>query len=450
MEHGALGEARVRAILLERFWVLHRSVDVDGTDYLVQVRPRSLARFLDAPIQLVRIQAKFVEHDNAHVYVPRRYVLDGGGMPYPLFFLLLSTGRTEAQQLFVLDATEIARDFQVGSGNRANYFSIPAMKVFRSGRYEVASQTLMLDRIERAILEADRPTRSNFFGVVAPPEIGTLDADYTIPLANWYGDFGDALREVKQGIRAAMYDMEDTLAVFRKILASGDPVEAEVLLDESAVRDFLDHGPDHSLGFSFGSHSVLNEDLFGAARDFRRRLDRLRAAGLEVQYVRLFAEIDGAVQRSLRGRPPTPVGRSLSWTLTYDPVALSFGGLTVRTLKRPTLAPWPARSPVLYLEDHPIVSPGKVVAVRGLGQFPPDPPAPRRLTRGAVRLTIRLVPERYMGRALHRHAADRVGLRPTLSLECRAAGRPARLPRFLQSAPPAHRVGWPLTLGRCQ
>ena len=379
MEHGALGEARVRAVLLERFWVLHRSVDVDGTDYLVQVRPRSLARLLDAPIQVGRIQAKFVEHDNGHVYVPRQYVLDSGGKAYPLFFLLLTTGETEAQQLFVLDATEIAQDFQVGSGDRADYFSIPARKVFRSGRYEVSSQTLMLDRIERAILEADRPTRSSFFGVAAPPEVGILDADYAIPLANWYGDFGDALREAKQGIRTAMYDMEDALVVFRKILASGDPVEVEVLLDESAVHDFLGHGPEPHLGFSFGSHSVLNEDLFGAARDFRRRLDRLRAAGLEVQYVRLFAEIDGAVQRSLRRRPPTPADRTLSWTLTYDPMALAFGGLTVRMVKRPTLAPRPTPSPVLYLEDYPAVSPGQVVAVRGLEQFPPDPPAPRRL-----------------------------------------------------------------------
>jgi hypothetical protein len=35
MENGALGEARARAFLMERFWVLERSVDVEGADYLV-------------------------------------------------------------------------------------------------------------------------------------------------------------------------------------------------------------------------------------------------------------------------------------------------------------------------------------------------------------------------------------------------------------------------------
>ena len=33
-----LGEARARAFLMERFWVLERSVDVEGADYLIQQR----------------------------------------------------------------------------------------------------------------------------------------------------------------------------------------------------------------------------------------------------------------------------------------------------------------------------------------------------------------------------------------------------------------------------
>lgn len=38
MENGALGEARARAFLMERFWVLERSVDVEGADFLIQRR----------------------------------------------------------------------------------------------------------------------------------------------------------------------------------------------------------------------------------------------------------------------------------------------------------------------------------------------------------------------------------------------------------------------------
>jgi hypothetical protein len=46
MENGALGEARARAFLMERFWVLERSVDVEGADYLVQ-RRLTRANFMD-------------------------------------------------------------------------------------------------------------------------------------------------------------------------------------------------------------------------------------------------------------------------------------------------------------------------------------------------------------------------------------------------------------------
>jgi hypothetical protein len=46
MEHGAIGEARAKAFLLDRFWVLERSVDIHGADYLIQRQIRQ-SNFLD-------------------------------------------------------------------------------------------------------------------------------------------------------------------------------------------------------------------------------------------------------------------------------------------------------------------------------------------------------------------------------------------------------------------
>ena len=40
MENGALGEARARAFLMDRFWVLERSGDVQGAIISVDLIPR--------------------------------------------------------------------------------------------------------------------------------------------------------------------------------------------------------------------------------------------------------------------------------------------------------------------------------------------------------------------------------------------------------------------------
>lgn len=34
-EHGVLAEAGTRAFLLDRFWVLERSIDIEGADFMV-------------------------------------------------------------------------------------------------------------------------------------------------------------------------------------------------------------------------------------------------------------------------------------------------------------------------------------------------------------------------------------------------------------------------------
>jgi hypothetical protein len=36
IDHGAIGEARSKAFLMDRFWILERSVDIDGADLIIQ------------------------------------------------------------------------------------------------------------------------------------------------------------------------------------------------------------------------------------------------------------------------------------------------------------------------------------------------------------------------------------------------------------------------------
>ena len=100
MEHGAIGESRARAFLLDRFWVLERSVDVHGADYLIQ-RRLTQTNFLDRdPPRLGIIQVKFIQDRSTNIYIKRQYVLSETGSPHEEFFLLVHTGREDEERRF--------------------------------------------------------------------------------------------------------------------------------------------------------------------------------------------------------------------------------------------------------------------------------------------------------------------------------------------------------------
>ena len=81
MENGSVGEARSRAFLIDRFWVLERSVDTEGADFLIQRRTVT-QRFTDqVPPRVGVIQAKFFHDRRTTHHIPRSYVLDDKGQP---------------------------------------------------------------------------------------------------------------------------------------------------------------------------------------------------------------------------------------------------------------------------------------------------------------------------------------------------------------------------------
>lgn len=108
MQNGSIGEARSRAFLLDRFWVLERSVDVDGADFIIQ-RRLTKKNLLDreAP-RLGVVQVKFFGTPQTSHYVHKQYEVDGDGKPRSEFFLLCHSGGEEDQKAFLLAAEEPA------------------------------------------------------------------------------------------------------------------------------------------------------------------------------------------------------------------------------------------------------------------------------------------------------------------------------------------------------
>jgi len=88
-KNGDIGESLTVALLLKKFWVMKRTPDVDGADFLVQLQHSSLEklRASHSEIQVLGIvQSKYFEGNNP-VKVHKQYVLDKGE-PRSDFFCL--------------------------------------------------------------------------------------------------------------------------------------------------------------------------------------------------------------------------------------------------------------------------------------------------------------------------------------------------------------------------
>ena len=128
-QNAALGASLTEATLLKKFWVLKRSVDIEGADFLVQQRNVDLERTRDRPIQLGLVQAKFFEGNN-QVRIAKSYVEDQNG-PRPDFFALLHTQSESGETTsYFFSASEIVQSWSVTKCNGYYYFALTKDKQF--------------------------------------------------------------------------------------------------------------------------------------------------------------------------------------------------------------------------------------------------------------------------------------------------------------------------------
>ena len=75
-QNGTLAEARARSFLLERFWILERSIDVDGIDFIIQRRITERNIGDREPPRYGKVQVKFFESENTTQYLHKEYILN--------------------------------------------------------------------------------------------------------------------------------------------------------------------------------------------------------------------------------------------------------------------------------------------------------------------------------------------------------------------------------------
>lgn len=289
MENGGLGEARAKAFLLERFWVLERSVDIQGADYLIQ-RQLTEDNFLkDEPPKLGVVQVKFIQDGKTYISIHKSYVCDDKDYPYNEFFLLVFTGSEDDATAYLLSARDIVKTFDEKSVKGKATFKVSGKKIIESGNFEIINKKIALDKIDHSLRNSSFLSNRKFLShtnyVKVSPE--QIEHDLLLPLDNGYTDFQEEFYKNKKSLQRTLYDIEDVVEGINKILKSTDPEEAFDIY-EDVISDYIGSGWGTTLSFSIDFFE--DEEFLEAVKNHKARLTALREKGLESSFLNLMAK----------------------------------------------------------------------------------------------------------------------------------------------------------------
>lgn len=126
-ENKMIGESYTEHVLSKFFWYLKRSVDIDGADYLVQLRDSSNDVLRDSQKKGIItgiVQSKFFENSN-QVKIQKSYVLDLGKPRNDFFAFLVTLNPDDGKTIyFFFTAEQIHKTFKISKNGKYYTFSL--------------------------------------------------------------------------------------------------------------------------------------------------------------------------------------------------------------------------------------------------------------------------------------------------------------------------------------
>lgn len=152
-QNAALGASLTETALLKSFWVLKRSVDINGADFLVQQRENHEDRTLDGPMTFGLVQAKFFEGNN-QVKIARSYVEYEGNVRPDFFAFLHTLDVQKKESSYFFTASQILSRWNITEDKSSYYFSLTLERDFTDHK------NLTSDEIEKLITDSLSNTSS--------------------------------------------------------------------------------------------------------------------------------------------------------------------------------------------------------------------------------------------------------------------------------------------------
>lgn len=336
MQNGAIGEARAKALLLNRFWVLERSVDIEGADFIIQRRLTG-RNLLDreAP-RLGVVQVKYFGTPTTHHFVHREYVIDDNDEPRNEFFLLCFMGDEESSQSFLVFAKDIAETFQKTIKNNNDGFSITFKELTSNSKYTISNSKMALDRIEKHLELAEFTRNRRFISWALPStkiETSAIQPEYTEPIDNWWGDIPSSFEDIKRTAQRAMLHVEEILQLLLEVTQETDPLKAEEIIDEISYycRD----------GYGKWSISLpddlYDQDFFNVCKRHKEVYDNLKKDGLLDSYLNMKNELRTYIMHDLESLIPIDSKSAQLFSFTYDPDSFKILSFNSKLIKKEDL-----------------------------------------------------------------------------------------------------------------
>lgn len=304
MQNGALGEARAKAFLMDRFWILERSVDIDGADLIIQRRLSNQNLLDKKPPKLGFVQVKFFESKKTTQYIPEAYIIDEDGNLRDEFFLLCHTGFEENAQIFFLTAEMIKSEFATVEKSGIRKYRLAGSTILNSKKYIVQSKSNTLSRIERKLALSDFIRNRKFISWKLPQTISTPSAilpDFSEPIENSWGNIPKEFQKIKENALKAMKEMETLYLDLKSIAEEVDPIEAF-----SKIEDL-----DSELRSTTYGHwgreimeSLYDENFYYTCKGHLDKVEALKSDGLLDKYVNIKAILRKSVSNFLCSNLP--------------------------------------------------------------------------------------------------------------------------------------------------
>jgi hypothetical protein len=317
MQNGTIGEARTRAFLIDRFWVLERSVDINGADFIIQRRITASNLLDESPPRFGIVQAKFFSSQDTSHYIQKQYLTDNDREIRKEFFVVCHTGTEDDTKSYLLTSQDLITDFEVTSGDK---IKIPGRKLFQSSKYEILLKTQSLDLMEQALILADFKKNRAFLSWFLPEvrfDPNHIDPIYKESIDNWWGDIPEGFIKLKKTAQKALYDLGDLHRDLTAIIQESDPEKALAIAEE-IYRSFKG-GHDLSLPLP---NDLYDEELHAVVLHHKEKVTTLKNVGLLDPFIGMRDSLLTAIVKDLAPYMPIDPTKVYRIEMHYDPVTL--------------------------------------------------------------------------------------------------------------------------------